>query len=83
MAGKWPFAVDPERAKRRQDAQRFLSFCDGPHGCPGWQVALHETRILLAALFAVPGIKLDREPDIAWNDMVHGYELRNALTILR
>jgi cytochrome P450 len=79
VAGECPFSVDPERAKRQQDTGRFLSFGDGPHGCPGWQVALHETRIFLEALFAVPGIKLERDPDISWNDMVHGYELRNAL----
>ena len=72
------WSVNPERAKRQQDTGRFISFGDGPHSCPGWQVALHETRIFLAQLFLVPGIKLEREPDITWNDMVHGYELRNA-----
>jgi cytochrome P450 len=78
LVGECPFAVDPERAKRQQDTGRFISFGDGPHSCPGFQVALHETRIFLEQFFQVPGLKLEREPDITWNDMVHGYELRNA-----
>lgn len=79
LVGECPFAVDPERAKRMKDIGRFMSFADGPHSCPGWQVALHETRIFLEHLFAIPGIKLDREPDIHWNPMLKSYELRNAL----
>lgn len=78
LVGECPFAVDPDRAKRQNDSGRFFSFGDGPHGCPGWQVALHETRIFLEKLFLLPGLKLEREPDITWNPMVHGYELRNA-----
>ncbi len=78
MVGECPFAVDPDRATRMKDLGRFLSFGDGPHSCPGWQVALHETRIFLQQLFRVPGIRLDRAPDIGWNEQVKGYELRNA-----
>lgn len=78
LAGECPFAVDPGRAKRQKDSGRYFSFGDGPHGCPGWQVALHETRIFLQLLFEIPGIRLDRAPDISWNPTVHGYELRNA-----
>ncbi len=78
LAGECPFAVDPDRAKRQQDQGRYLSFGDGPHTCPGWQVALHETRIFLQQLFQVPGIKLEREPDISWNTQLGSYELRNA-----
>ena len=44
-----------------------------------WQVALHETRIFLDHLFRVPGINLDREPDMQWNSMLGSYELRNAI----
>ncbi len=78
LVGECPFALDPERAQKQKDSGRFFSFGDGPHGCPGSQVALQETRIFLEQLFQVPGLKLEREPDISWNDMVHGYELRNA-----
>jgi cytochrome P450 len=57
----------------------FLSFGDGAHHCPGWQVALHETRMFLDALFKLPGIRLERAPDIGWSDMLQSYELRNAI----
>ncbi len=76
--GECPFAVDPERAKRLGDTGRFLSFADGPHMCPGWLVALHETRIFLEQLFQLEGIELVREPDISWNEQLKSYELRNA-----
>jgi len=79
MVGECPFSVDPDRARREHDLGRFLSFGDGPHSCPGWQVALHETRIFLLQLFRVPGIKLERTPDIGWNDQLKSYELRNAV----
>lgn len=78
MVGECPFAVDPDRAKRVKDSGRYMSFADGPHSCPGWQVALHETRIFLGQLFSIPGIKLEREPEIHWNPMLKSYELRNA-----
>jgi cytochrome P450 len=79
LAGECPYAIYPDRAKRLNDLGRFLSFGDGPHTCPGWQVALHETRIFLEQLFRVPGIRLKREPDISWNAQLGSYELRNAL----
>lgn len=78
MVGDCPFALDPERAKRVRDSGRFLSFSDGPHTCPGWLVAINETRIFLEQLFQVPGLKMEREPDIQWNDQLKSYELRNA-----
>lgn len=78
FVGECPFSLDPGRAKRQKDTGRFMSFGDGRHGCPGWQVALQETRIFLEQLFRVPGIKLDRQPDISWNAQLGSYELRNA-----
>lgn len=77
--GACPFSVDPERATRMGDTGRFLSFADGPHTCPGWLVAMHETRIFLEQLFQVKGLQLVREPDISWNEHLKSYELRNAL----
>lgn len=79
MVGECPFAVDTERAKRQRDTGRFLTFSDGAHNCPGWHVALHETRIFLEQLFQVPGLKLEREPDMSWNAGLMSYELRNAI----
>jgi cytochrome P450 len=56
-----------------------MSFGDGPHHCPGWQVALHETRVFVDALLRVPGITLARAPDMQWNDVLMTYELRDAI----
>jgi len=78
VAGECPFALDPDRAKRQGDLGRYLSFGDGTHTCPGWQVALHETRIFLEQLLQVPGVRLEQEPDISWNAQLGSYELRNA-----
>jgi cytochrome P450 len=77
--GTCPFAVDPERAKKQNGNGTFMSFGDGAHRCPGWQVALHETRVFVDRLLRVPGIRLERAPDMLWNSMVLGYELRNAV----
>lgn len=79
MVGECPFAMDPDRAKRVGNVGRYMSFSDGPHSCPGSQVALHETRIFLENLFRVPGLKLERESDISWNDQLKSYELRNVV----
>ncbi len=79
LVGECPFALDPDRGQRQHSSGRFMSFGDGPHSCPGWQVALHETRIFLDRLFRVPGLKLERDPDISWNDQLKSYELRNAM----
>jgi len=79
MVGECPFKVDPDRARRQRENGRYLSFADGPHNCPGWQVALHETRIFLDRLFRVPGLKMEKEPEISWNSGLNSYELRNAL----
>lgn len=77
--GACPHALDPDRAARVKANGSFLSFGDGAHFCPGSQVALHETRLFLDALFRVPCIRLDRAPDIGWSDMLQSYELRNAV----
>ncbi|RJF91269.1 cytochrome P450 [Sphingomonas cavernae] len=77
--GACPHALDPDRATKVKANGSFLSFGDGAHFCPGSQVALHETRMFLDALFRVPGIRLDRAPDIGWSDMLQSYELRNAV----
>jgi len=77
--GECPFAIDPDRSDKVKPRAEFLSFGDGAHHCPGWQVALHETRVFLDALLRVPGIRLHRAPDIGWSEMLQSYELRKAI----
>lgn len=78
ITGACPFELDPDRAKRMKVVGPYMSFGDGPHRCPGAQVALHETRIFLERLFRLPGIRLVNEPKITWNVHIQGYELRGA-----
>lgn len=77
--GECPFAIDPERAKRQRMPSNWLSFGDGPHRCPGAQVALHETRVFIDALLRVPGIRLAAPPTLGWLEEINGYELHGAI----
>jgi cytochrome P450 len=77
--GPCPHVLDPDRAKRQKAAAGYLSFGYGSHRCPGSQVAMHETRVFLDGLMRVPGIRLEREPQMGWSDMLMAYELRGAM----
>lgn len=77
--GACPFAIDPERNKRQRMTSSWLSFGDGPHRCPGAQVAMHETRIFIDALLRVPGIRLANPPRLGWCEEINGYELHGAI----
>jgi cytochrome P450 len=79
ITGPCPFELDPDRAKRMKVVGPYMSFSDGPHRCPGAQVALHETSIFLDRMFRLPGIRLVSEPVISWNPHIQGYELRGAV----
>ena len=77
--GACPFAIDADRASRQKMPSNWLSFGDGPHRCPGAQVALHETRVFIDALLRVPGIRLARKPTLGWIEEINGYELHGAI----
>jgi cytochrome P450 len=79
ITGPCPFELDPDRAKRMKVVGPYMSFSDGPHRCPGAQVALHETRIFLDRLFRLPGIRMVSEPAILWSEQIQGYELRGCV----
>jgi hypothetical protein len=65
---------------RHARAALKMSFGDGAHFCPGWQVALTQTRILLERLFPLPGIRLVQPPQITWVPaMLQMYELRKGV----
>jgi hypothetical protein len=76
--GECPFELNPDRVGHVKMVGPYLSFGDGSHRCPGGQVAIAETRVFLDRLMKVPGIRLDREPDMSWDDGVMSYELRGA-----
>lgn len=77
-AGECPFAIDPGRAKRMKQVGSYMSFGDGVHRCPGAQVALHESRVFLDALFRVEGLKLESTPRLQWNKTLMSYEVRDT-----
>jgi cytochrome P450 len=79
IVGENPFKLDPERAQRMKNTGAWMSFGDGPHRCPGSQIALHETRVFLDRLLRVPGIRLARKPDLILSVQSQGYELRGAI----
>ena len=79
ITGPCPFELDPDRAKRMKVVGPYMSFSDGPHRCPGAQVALHETRIFLERMFRLPGIRMVTEPTVFWSDQIQGYELRGCV----
>jgi cytochrome P450 len=79
VVGSCPHGLDPDRAKTAKAGGGSLSFGHGSHRCPGSQVALHETRVFLDRLLRLPGIRLEREPQIRWHEMLMSYELRNAV----
>ena len=79
ITGPCPHQIDPDRAKKMKVVGPYMSFGDGPHRCPGAQVAMHESRVFLDRMFRLPGIRLEREPDISWNPHIQGYELRGAI----
>ncbi len=79
ITGSCPFSLDPDRPKRAKANRQFMSFGDGPHRCPGAQLALHETRIFLDKVLRLPGIRLAQKPRFEWNKAIMGYELRDAI----
>lgn len=74
-----PHALDPGRPLPAKTTGAGLAFGDGEHRCPGAQVALQESAIFLDRLLRVPGLRLARQPDIGWNPLIAGYELRGAV----
>jgi len=78
VAGKCPFHISFSRPKQKNLTGSIISFGDGQHRCPGANLALEETVIFIEKLLGLPGVKIDRAPNIAWNPVVQSYELRKA-----
>jgi cytochrome P450 len=77
--GECPFQIDPDRARRQKNVGAYMSFGDGPHRCPGSQLALVETRVFLNRILQVPGLSLVQAPTVSWNLASGTYELRGCL----
>jgi cytochrome P450 len=79
-AGTCPYQLDPDRAQlTAKTTASLMSFGDGPHPCPGGSVALQEAAIFLNRLLRVPGVRLERAPDVSFNPLIASFELRGAI----
>ncbi|MET0269217.1 MAG: cytochrome P450, partial [Sphingomonas sp.] len=78
VSGAAPLALDPDRCPLQRAGAPVMSFGDGHHRCPGSFLAIQETDIFLTRLLALPGLRLEADPRVGWNDLVTGYELREA-----
>lgn len=54
-----------------------LSFGDGPHRCPGADVALLEADAFLSRLFALDGLRMTTRPRVSFKNDIGGYEIRD------
>jgi cytochrome P450 len=77
--GECPLTFDGERAEKVKNVASYLNFGDGPHRCPGSQVAMHETRMFLDRLLRVPGIRLAKPPVMTLASNTQSYEIREAV----
>jgi len=81
VSGAAPLTLDAERCPMHRAGSAVMSFGDGHHRCPGGFLAIQETDIFLMRLLGLPGLRLEKAPDVGWNDLVTGYELRQAWLI--
>ena len=72
----------PMRALPKGVGEAVMGFGDGHHRCPGAYIAIQESDIFLRKLFALEGLQMLKMPDLNWNELVKGYELRNFLIAL-
>lgn len=78
VSGEAPLSLDPDRCPMHRAGSAVMSFGDGHHRCPGSFLAIQETDIFLTRLLELPGLRMEKAPDVSWNDLVTGYELRSA-----
>lgn len=78
VSGEAPLTLDPDRCPMHRAGSAVMSFGDGHHRCPGGFLAIQETDIFLMRLLQLPGLRLEKAPNVGWNDLVTGYELRQA-----
>ncbi|MFF2363868.1 cytochrome P450 [Streptomyces sp. NPDC058122] len=74
--GTAPAAVCPGRPTTTGRYAAALSFGDGPHRCPGADIATMETNVFLGHLFALPGIRMVTQPSVTFQDEIGGYVIR-------
>lgn len=77
--GVCPHQLDPDRSMPDpKTGGAAMSFGDGRHRCPGAYIAMEESAIFLARLLALPNLRMVGKPEIAWSNLVGGYEFHEA-----
>ncbi|MGB8343378.1 MAG: cytochrome P450 [Ktedonobacteraceae bacterium] len=83
VVGEHPLEVCPGRTLQvERVAPSVMSFGDGHHRCPGSYIAIQETDMFLRRLLALDSLHIVRQPSLAWNDVVTGYEIRDFIVSL-
>jgi cytochrome P450 len=77
--GAEPTRVCPGRQLADGASDAVLSFGDGPHRCPGAHIAIQETNIFLTKLFALPDVRMVREPTVRLRADIESYELKGLI----
>jgi cytochrome P450 len=77
VVGDEPLAICPGRALAIAGiSPSVMGFGDGHHRCAGEFVAIQEADIFLQRLLALSGLRITRGPQVSWNVISTGYELR-------
>lgn len=83
VVGEHSLQICPARElKGERIPPEMMSFGDGYHRCPGSYLAIQETDILLRRLLAFDNLSMKRQPNVDWNEVVAGYELRKFIVTL-
>jgi cytochrome P450 len=80
MTGESGLAVCPARplsSGQGKVPEPVMSFGDGYHRCPGAYIAIQESDIFLRKLLAIETLKIEKLPDVVYNETVSGYEVNN------
>jgi len=77
--GDRPRQVCPARPLPDGVGDAVLSFGDGPHRCPGAHIAIQETDIFLSKMFALPGLRMVREPSTRLRADIQSYEVKGLI----
>ena len=73
--GPEPLNLCPGRTLPSGVNPAVLTFGDGAHKCPGQPLAILESDVLLTRLLARTPTVVS-EPDVAWDDLIEGYQVR-------
>lgn len=79
VLGEAPLVACPVRTLPRGVPDAVMSFGDGHHRCPGAYVAIQESDIFLRQLLSLPGLVLEHPPELRYNQLVQGFELREFM----